>query len=207
MTRVKVCGITTEEDAKLAADLGADAVGFVFCPPSPRYIPPPKAAEIIRGLPPFVATVGVFVDSPSLEIDAVLSECGLTAIQLHGREAPDFCSRFPVKVIKAFRVRNGELPPEISRYRVDAILLDAYREGMPGGTGMTFAWEVALDAKRYGRVVLAGGLNCGNVRQAIETARPYAVDVSSGVEAEPGKKDPIKLAEFIRQVKSPPSHT
>ncbi len=207
MTRIKVCGITTEGDANLAADLGADAVGFVFYPPSPRYIPPPKAAEIIRGLPPFLATVGVFVDAPSREIDAVLSECALTAIQLHGREAPDFCSRFPVKVIKAFGVRNDQLPPEMSRYRVDAILLDAYREGMPGGTGKTFAWQLALEAKRYGRVILAGGLNCENVRQAIEIARPYAVDVSSGVESEPGKKDPIRLAEFIRQVESSPSHT
>lgn len=206
MTRVKVCGITTEEDAHLAADLGADALGFVFYPPSPRYVPLPKAREILRDLPPFLATVGVFVDNSYPEIDAVLSECALTAIQLHGRESPDFCLRFAVKVIKAFRVRGRELPPEIRRYRTDAILLDGYREGVPGGTGATFPWEVALEANRYGRVILAGGLNCQNVRQAIETAHPYAVDVSSGVESEPGRKDPIRLAEFIRQVKSSPSH-
>ena len=208
MTRVKVCGITTEEDARRAVDLGVDALGFVFYAKSPRWIPPPAAAAIVRALPPFVTCVGVFVDSPSREIDSIVEECGLTAIQLHGRETPDFCAGFRLKVIKAFRVRGAELPPEIGRYRADAILLDAFREGVPGGTGTSFAWEVAREARRYGRIILAGGLNCENIRQAIETARPYGVDVSSGVETAPGKKDPKRLAEFVTMAKAsscPPS--
>ncbi|MGW8322645.1 MAG: phosphoribosylanthranilate isomerase, partial [Thermodesulfobacteriota bacterium] len=201
MTRVKVCGITALEDALRAADLGADAVGFIFYPKSPRYIPPPEAAEIIRRLPPFVASVGVFVDCPSGEIDSIAAACSLTAVQLHGSETPEFCDQFRMKVIKAFRVRNARLPQEIEGYRTDAILLDAFVEGSPGGTGKTFCWEVAREAKRFGRVILAGGLNCENIRNAIETVRPYAVDVSSGVETGPGKKDPKRLAEFLKTVK------
>ena len=205
MTRVKVCGITIREDAQRAVDLGVDALGFVFYPPSPRYIPPPAAAEIIQGLPPFVASVGVFVDLPSEEINSIVAGCGLTAIQLHGGETPDFCSQFQVEVIKAFRVRDAKLPDEVSRYRTDAILLDTFREGVPGGTGTPFPWEVALEAKRYNRVILAGGLNSENIWMAIETVRPYAVDVSSGVETAPGKKDPTRLAEFIKKAKAFPN--
>jgi len=181
MTRVKVCGITRLEDALRAADLAADAVGVIFYPKSPRYIPPPEAAEIIRALPPFVASVGVFVDCPSGEIDSIATACSLTAVQLHGNETPEFCDQFRMKVIKAFRVRDARLPSEIDRYRTDAILLDAFVEGSHGGTGKTFSWEVAREAKRFGRVILAGGLNCENIRDAIETVQPYAVDVSSGV--------------------------
>lgn len=203
MTRVKVCGITTLEDALRAAELGADALGFIFYPGSPRYIPPPEAAEIIRGLPPFVASVGVFVDCPSGDIDSIAAACSLTAVQLHGSETPEFCDQFRMKVIKAFRVRDALLPPEIDHYRTDAILLDAFVEGSHGGTGKTSSWEVAREAKRFGRVILAGGLNCENIRNAIETVRPYAVDVSSGVETLPGKKDPIRLAEFLRKAKEP----
>jgi phosphoribosylanthranilate isomerase len=202
MTRVKVCGITTSDDALLAADLGADALGFIFYPKSPRYIPPPEAAEIIRRLPPFVASVGVFVDCPSQEINSIVEACCLTAVQLHGNETPDFCKQFRVKVIKAFRVKESGLPPEITRYETDAILLDAFVKGMPGGTGKTFSWEVAREAKRHGRVILAGGLNCDNIRKAIEDVRPYAVDVSSGVEKAPGKKDPKRLTEFMTKVKA-----
>jgi phosphoribosylanthranilate isomerase len=201
MTRVKVCGITTVGDALRAADQGADALGFIFYPKSPRYIPPPEAAEIIGGLPPFVASVGVFVDCPSGEIDSIAAACSLTAVQLHGSETPEFCDRFPMKVIKGFRVRDARLPPEIDRYRTDAILLDAFVEGSPGGTGKTFSWQIAREAKKFGRVILAGGLNCENVRNAIETVQPYAVDVSSGIETAPGKKDPVRLAEFLKTVK------
>ncbi len=205
MTRVKVCGITRREDALRAADLGVDALGFVFYPPSPRFIRPEEAAEIIRALPPFVARVGVFVDRPAAEIHSIASECALTAVQLHGKEAPDFCERFRVKVIKAFRVRDGRLPPEIDQYRTDAILLDTYQEGIPGGTGTPFSWEAARKAKPYGRIILAGGLDCGNVREAMEAVRPYAVDVSSGVEEAPGRKDAKRMAEFVNKVKAFPA--
>jgi phosphoribosylanthranilate isomerase len=145
------------------------------------------------------------VDLPSEEIDSIVAGCGLTAIQLHGGETPDFCAQFQVKVIKAFRVRDAKLPAEVSRYRTDAILLDTFREGVPGGTGTPFPWEVALEAKRYNRVILAGGLTCENIWKAIETVRPYAVDVSSGVEKAPGKKDPTRLAEFIKKAKAFPN--
>ena len=205
MTRVKVCGITRRDDALRAVDLGVDALGFVFYPESPRYIQPEEAAEIIRALPPFVAPVGVFVDCPAAEIGSIIAECSLGAVQLHGNEAPDFCEGFRVKVIKAFRVRDDRLPPGIDRYRTDAILLDAFQEGIPGGTGTIFSWEVARRAKAYGRIILAGGLNCENIRDAIESVRPYAVDVSSGVEAAPGRKDAKRMAEFVNKVKAFPA--
>jgi phosphoribosylanthranilate isomerase len=198
--RVKVCGITRRKDARLAVDLGADALGFIFYPKSPRYIEPEKAAEIIRGLPPFVGSVGVFVDAPARRVRSVVRTCSLSAVQLHGEESPEFCSNFSVKVIKGFRVKGNRLPRGISRYAVDALLLDTFKTGVPGGTGEVFPWEVARRAERYGRIILAGGLKPGNVRRAVETVRPFAVDVSSGVESAPGRKD-IKLLEaFFDQV-------
>ena len=203
MTRIKVCGITREEDAERAAELGVDALGFVFYAQSPRAVSPERAREIIRCLPPFVVAVGVFVDSPVSQVLSVVEICRLGAVQLHGSEDPDFCSRLPVKVIKSFRVRGDTFPEEILRYNVDAILLDTFRPGLPGGTGSTFPWEIARRAKAYGRIIVAGGLNSGNVRQAIQEAAPYAVDVSSGVESEPGRKDPERMAEFVRKVKDP----
>jgi len=201
VTRVKVCGITRPRDARTAVDLGAAALGFIFYPGSPRYIDPDKAAEIIRGLPPFVASVGVFVDAPAGRVRSVIRACSLAAVQLHGAEPPEFCASLPVKVIKGFRVREGRMPPGISRYAVDALLLDTYRAGVPGGTGEVFPWEVACRARRYGKIILAGGLNPGNVREAVEAVRPYAVDVSSGVEAAPGIKDAGLLEAFFRQVR------
>jgi phosphoribosylanthranilate isomerase len=198
---VKVCGITRLPDALAAVEWGADALGFVFYPGSPRFIAPPKARDIIRALPPFVAAVGVFVDSPLAEIKTVVEACGLTAVQLHGTESPALCQRIPVSVIKAFRVRGSRLPAGLGCCRADAILLDTFRKAVPGGTGVSFRWEVALEARRYGRIILAGGLNAENVTRAIAAARPYAVDVSSGVEKEPGKKDPVLLKQFLERVK------
>ena len=145
------------------------------------------------------------MDCPAAEIDSITAACALAAVQLHGSETPDFCERFRVKVIKAFRVRDARLPPGIERYRADAILLDTFHEGIPGGTGTVFSWEVAREAKQYGRVILAGGLNCENIRDAIETVRPYAVDVSSGVEAAPGRKDAKRMTEFVNRVKAFPA--
>jgi len=200
VSRVKVCGITRPEDARHAVDLGADALGFVFHPGSPRCIDPEEAAEIVRSLPPFVASVGVFVDASVRRVRSVLGTCRLTAVQFHGQETPAYCRAFPVKVIKAFRVKANRLPSGIARYTVDALLLDTFRAGLPGGTGQVFDWAVARRAGRYGRIILAGGLNPGNVREAVEAVRPFAVDVSSGVESAPGKKDPKLLEEFFRQV-------
>jgi phosphoribosylanthranilate isomerase len=130
--------------------------------------------------------------------------CGLSAIQLHGQETPAFCTQFDVKVIKAFRVKGSRFVPEPDPYKVDAILLDTFKEGVPGGTGVPFDWNVASDASRYGKIILAGGLNCENVGRVLAAARPYALDVSSGVEERPGKKDPDLLTEFVKKVRSFP---
>lgn len=206
MTRVKICGITNSEDAERACASGADALGFVFYPQSPRAVDPERVRQIVAGLPPFVVSVGVFVDRPLEEVVEIAERCRLNAVQLHGREDPEYCSRVPLKVIKAFRIAGSRLPEEISQYRVDAILLDTYRPDVPGGTGQRFCWDLARQAKKYGRVVLAGGLDCENVADAIARVQPYAVDVSSGVERAPGRKDPALLAEFLRRAKGACRH-
>lgn len=202
MTKVKVCGITRWQDARIAVDHGVDALGFIFYPKSPRFLSPEKARYIIRKLPPFVTTVGVFVDAPLEEIQSLVLQCGLSSVQLHGHESPAFCKKCSTKVIKAFRVRGNRIPAGISRYAVDAFLLDTHRTGMPGGTGSIFPWDVARKARRYGKIILAGGLNVENISRAIRFVRPYAVDVSSGVEEKPGKKDPGLLRDFLKLAKS-----
>ncbi len=201
MTKIKICGFTRWQDVSYAVDLGVDALGFVFYPKSPRYVEPRTAGEIINRLPPFVTSVGVFVDAPAQEIMEIVKHCGLSSVQLHGRESPDFCKQFPVKVIKAFRVEGEQLPQGISQYSVNAILLDTYQAGLPGGTGRAFSWKVALEAKVYGNIILAGGLNCENITKALEEVKPYAVDVSSGVEESPGIKDTQLMSEFMNNVK------
>ena len=201
MIRVKICGITRLRDAMAACACGADALGFVFHDRSPRFISPDKASRIIRTLPPFVSSVGVFVDSSLDDILRLVTTCGLTAVQLHGVESPEFCRRIPVKVIKTFRVKSNRLPVGLSSYDVDAILLDTFVQGVPGGTGRPFPWQLARAAAQYGRVILAGGLNAGNVVEAIEAARPYGVDVSSGVEQTPGRKDLRLMKQFINRIK------
>ena len=202
MTSIKICGITNVEDARVAVEAGADALGFVFYPPSPRYVAPEQAKRIIRTLPPFIATVGLFVDAPSEEINGIAAECGLDRVQLHGRETPEFCKTVTRRVIKAFRMKNAESLADLPRYRVSAYLLDAYVEGaLPGGTGASFAWELALQAKPYGPVILAGGLTPENVADAILRVRPYGVDVSTGVECAPGLKDHQKVRAFIAHAK------
>jgi phosphoribosylanthranilate isomerase len=201
MVRVKICGITNPEDALMAVDAGADALGFVFHEKSPRFITPDKAAEIIRELPPFVTTVGLFVNPDIGFVNSTTDRCGLDIVQLHGEETADFCSRVNRRVVKVFRIRNEESLVAIKDYRVSGFLLDAYSAEAYGGTGKTFNWDFARDAKKFGPVVLAGGLTPENVMQAVEHVMPYAVDVSSGVEAAPGKKDSCKVIEFIKRAK------
>jgi len=201
MTKVKICGITNLDDALAAVEFGADAIGFVFVPNTPRYIEPAKAAEIIMRLPPFVTTVGLFVDDSPEHIKQIADQCKLNVLQLHGQESPDFCLQFNRKVIKAFRVKDKESLTVLPKYTVSAYLLDTYVRGAMGGTGVTFDWRLALDAKKYGTVILAGGLNPQNVAKAIQQVRPYGVDVSSAVEAKPGKKDHSKLKDFIEAAK------
>ena len=205
--RVKIGGITNLADARAAIAAGADALGFVFVPGTPRYISPDLAGEIVRELPPFIARVGLFVDAETRTVAEALVRSGMDTLQFHGEETPDFVRQFrrAVKVMKAFRVRGEETLLRLPAYAdaADAILLDAYVAGAHGGTGAQFDWELAIQARALGRpLVLAGGLTPANVAEAVRTVRPYGVDVSSGVESAPGQKDPAKLEEFVRAARS-----
>ncbi len=200
MLRVKICGITSPDDAAAAIEAGADALGFVFYGASPRNVTAEQARRITAELPPFITTVGVFVDEAPGDVDRVMRYARLDCAQLHGDEAPEACI-MDRKVIKAIRVSRGGDIERMKDYRAAAFLLDAYRPGAPGGTGEKFDWDIAVRAKDYGRIILAGGLTPGNVAEAVRVVRPYAVDVSSGVEAAPGRKDREKLVAFIRAAK------
>jgi len=203
MVRVKICGITKPEDAKLAAELGAHAIGLNFYDDSPRCISPFAAAELVRRLPPFVAAVGVFVNWEEAPIVALCKALGLAAAQLHGDESPQVVERVGrrLPVIKALRLGQGSTAPDFSRYRsASAFLLDAAASGHYGGTGTTGNWHLARAAAQSHRIILAGGLTPENVGEAIRIVRPYAVDVASGVESRPGKKDPAKLQAFFEEV-------
>ncbi len=204
MVKIKICGITNLEDALLAAGLGADALGFIFYPKSPRKVAPETAREIIAQLPPFVTSIGVFVDEAAAAVQELAARVGLDWVQLHGRESPDYCRSLGRRVLKGWRIRDESSLAELEPYRgaVQAFLLDTYRKGRVGGTGESFDWRLAREAKKYGWIILAGGLTPENVAQAIEVARPDAVDVASGVEAAPGRKDPAKLRAFFKAVSS-----
>jgi phosphoribosylanthranilate isomerase len=197
MTRVKICGITNLEDALFAAETGADALGFVFYAKSPRCIAPDRAREIILRLPPFVAKVGVFVNEELDRMREIMAHCHLDYAQLHGDETPEQVTVLAPRAIKAVRVRSAADVERLSDYRAAAYLLDAYHPTKPGGTGETWDWELAAVAKQYGPIILAGGLTPDNVATAIQRVHPYAVDVSSGVEAAPGIKDHQKVQRFI----------
>lgn len=199
MVKVKICGITNEEDALLAVELGAHAIGFVFAE-SPRKISPVLAQEISNNLPSGVEKVGVFVDEEKDTVYKIASLCNLDILQLHGRESPSYCESFELKIVKAIRAMDYSVLELLSQYKVDAFLLDAYVPNVPGGTGKTFDWGIARRAKDFGRIILSGGLNPDNVGKAIEKVEPYGVDVSSGVEVMPGKKDPEKLRAFFDAV-------
>lgn len=199
--KVKICGVRTVEEADAALEAGADAIGFNFWRGSPRYIDPGSAREIAGSVSPLASLVGVFVNEEARRIEDIFSEVGLSAVQLHGDETPEFCSRLDsLKLIKAFRVGDGFDIHEIRRYPVSMALLDAGGKGNYGGTGRTFDWRVAVEAKRVARVILAGGLSIENVADAIRHVRPAAIDVCSGVEAEPGRKDLNRLRDFMAAV-------
>ncbi len=195
--KIKICGITRLEDALAAVDCGADALGFIFVPDSPRYVRPPAVQEITSQLPPEVITVGVFVNEPRGTIVRTIREAGIRAVQLHGDESPEEAAGFGVRVMKGYRVTPGFDTAQLSAYHVYAHLLDAYVRGRRGGTGQTFDWQVAFRARTFGKIVLSGGLQAENVADAIRAARPDAVDVSSGVERTPGVKDHEKMKAFV----------
>jgi phosphoribosylanthranilate isomerase len=202
--RVKICGITNAADAVAAVDAGADALGFMFFENSKRNVSAKTAAEIIRELPPFISKVGVFVDATDEVIRNTIQETGIDAVQLHGEESAEFCARFsPVKVIKAFRIRDRASLEQCREYRAHAWLLDSFVDGAQGGTGVAFDWEVAAEVTKLHRmVILAGGLKVETVAGAVHRVRPFAVDVSSGVESAPVKKDHGKIRAFIAAAKS-----
>jgi phosphoribosylanthranilate isomerase len=203
--KVKICGVTNIEDALSAVDAGADALGFMFYESSPRNVAVTMAADIIRHLPPFVAKVGVFVNAAEEAVRRAMGECGIDTLQFHGDETPEFCRRFsPLKIYKAFRIESLESLRALPGYQTDAWLLDSFVKGKPGGTGAKFNWDLAVESQKLGRpIILAGGLTPENVADAVRKVRPFAVDVSSGVESSPGKKDHGKVLRFIAAAKAP----
>lgn len=200
-TRIKICGLTRLEDALQAAELGADALGFVFYSPSPRYVKPSVVANIVSQLPAFVTTTALFVNAPRNEIDSILSSTQIDLLQFHGDEDAQFCESFNRPYIKALRVKKGlDILSTASLFKsARAVLLDAYVPGIPGGTGHRFDWQCIPEALRS-RLVLAGGLDSENVADAVSQVRPFAVDVSGGVEADKGIKDAGKIRRFIHAV-------
>jgi len=204
-TRVKICGITNLEDALVAVEAGADALGFVFVPGTPRFLSIVAAADWIRTLPPLVSRVGLFVDAVPGTVRDTLRLAGLETVQFHGDESPEYCRSFrdEFRVLKAFRVRGPETLERLADYAdaVDAFLLDAWVPGAHGGTGARFDWDLAVAVRNGVRpLIFAGGLNPDNVADAVQRVRPFAIDVSSGVERSPGRKDPVKVRALMGAV-------
>lgn len=201
--RVKICGITRPADAAAAVAAGADAIGLVFYPPSPRYLSIQQAAEITAGLPPFITTVGLFVDAAADTIAEVVREVGIDLIQFHGNECADECASHGRPWIRALRMQEGIDLHQSAETFVAArgLLLDAYRPGVPGGTGETFDWSL-IPPELARRVILAGGLQAENVADAVRRVKPYAVDVSGGVESSPGIKDADKMKRFVANARN-----
>ena len=200
--KVKICGMTQLKDAAFAVEQGADAVGFIFYNKSPRSVTMKTARDIILKLPPLVDTVGVFVNESVDRINKVANYCGLDLVQLHGEESPAFCRKIQRRVIKAFRIKDLQSVKQLEKYSVSGYLLDTFSDNPHGGTGKIFDWNLALPAKKIGPVILAGGLTARNILQAIRQARPYGVDVCSGVEKLPGVKDPEKVRAFLKNIRS-----
>ena len=200
--RIKICGITREEDALTAAWLGVDALGFIFAGKSPRYITPEAVAKITAALPPFISRVGVFVDADEETVINTARIAGIDTLQLHGSETPEFCSRMPFPVIKALGLRPDFDYSLLEAYPVAGILLDSWDKGLQGGSGITGDWNLARRiTDRCRNVILAGGLGPSNVESAVEAVQPYGVDLNSGVEIMPGVKNPHKMREAVRIIR------
>ncbi len=203
MTKIKICGITNKRDAIAAASLGIDMMGFVFYNGSKRYVEPKIVRDIANELPPFVAKVGVFVDLDKNKVIEIAEECALDMLQFHGDEAPDYCAGFKdsYKVMKAFRIKESGSLKGINDYNADFYILDAYSAEGKGGTGESFDWKIIESFEFLRPVILSGGLTPDNVRDAIERFSPYGVDVSSGVETSPGKKNIPLMKKFVENVR------
>jgi phosphoribosylanthranilate isomerase len=202
-TRIKVCGITCQEDSRAAVASGADALGFIFVEQSPRLVEPDRVRSITVALPPFVDRVGVFLDEEIDVVKEIVHYCHLTVVQLHGAESPEYCRKIPCQVVKSFSIRTGSDNEELAPYAdaVSGFLLDTYHKDMAGGTGRTFDWKLVEQVRPPGPVILAGGLTPENVGEAIRQVKPFAVDVNSGVEYQAGRKDLDKLKSFVREVR------
>ena len=200
--KVKICGMTNLKDVKVAVDSGVDAVGFIFYKKSPRSVTMQAVRKIVLELPPFVDSVGVFVNETAEQINKIADRCNLDRVQLHGNESPSFCKKIRRRVIKAIRVKDIQALKKLSDYPVSSFLLDTFSEDQYGGTGRVFDWNLAYPAKKYGPIILAGGLTPNNVRQAIQRIQPYGVDVCSGVESQPGIKDHKNMQIFFKNVKA-----
>ena len=200
--KVKICGMTNLKDVKVAVDGGVDAVGFIFYKKSPRSVTMQAVRKIVLELPPFVDSVGVFVNETAEQINKIADRCNLDRVQLHGNESPTFCKKIRRRVIKAIRVKDIQSLKKLSDYPVSSFLLDTFSEDQYGGTGRVFDWNLAYPAKKYGPIILAGGLTPNNVRQAIQRIQPYGVDVCSGVESQPGIKDHKMMQTFLKNVKA-----
>jgi phosphoribosylanthranilate isomerase len=202
-TRVKICGVTSVADALAAAEAGADMIGLMFYEQSPRHITLATALEISRALSPFVLRVGVFVNPQEALVTRAIGECNLSLLQFHGDETSEFCTQFGLMSMKAIRVRDEESLKQMENFQTDAFLLDAHSKNGLGGTGEKFNWDLAIEAQKFDKpIFLAGGLTPENVGEAVRKVRPFAVDVSSGVEIAPGKKDHAKVKAFIQAAKN-----
>lgn len=202
-TFVKICGITSRNGAAMASAALADAIGLMFYEPSPRNVSLESAENIAAAVPESIQKVGVFVNARSEFVHEAIDRCGLNVVQFHGDETPEYCAQFTTKVWKAFRIRNKESLRALPRYQTDAWLLDSYVKGHPGGTGEKFNWDLAVAAKELGRpILLAGGLTPVNVADAVRRVQPFGLDVSSGVESAPGRKDPEMVHDFIFAAKT-----
>jgi phosphoribosylanthranilate isomerase len=202
-TRIKICGMTNKAEITHAVNEGVDALGFIFVKKSPRYIDPEKAREIISTFPPFVDAVGVFMNDDPDIVSEIIRYCGLTVAQLHGNETPAYCRHLQGRILKAFQVTPEMTNQDLHSYDavVSGFLLDTFHKDMGGGTGKTFDWSLLDNLEIHKPVVLAGGLTVDNVGQAIHKVRPFAVDVNSGIETEPGRKDPALISQLITEVR------
>ena len=202
-TRIKICGMTKKKEVAAVVEAGVDAVGFIFAEESPRHISPEKARDIVRRLPPFVDAVGVFVNEEASVVQEIVQYCGLTLVQLHGDETPAYCREMTCRVLKAFRVGPHTSHAELAAYEevVNGFLLDTFHEKLAGGTGQTFDWQLVAQLASPGPVILAGGLNPANVGQAVRAVRPFAVDLNSGVESKPGRKELDKIRQVVAAVR------
>ncbi len=201
--RIKFCGITRFEDARIAANLGVDALGFIFFKKSPRYIDPQSAAQIIKKLPPFVSRVGVFVNEDLSTILEIVKLTNIDTVQLHGSESPEFCSQIPLPVLKSFSVKSDMDFSILDNYSCSGFLLDTWNNEMHGGSGKTFNWSIAKSlCNHYGNIVIAGGLGPSNVEEALDTLHPYGVDINSGIEIMPGVKNPHKMKDIVRIIRN-----